>query len=200
MPNKEHATSYTGRDGYIMGQALVYAIAHIQSLPREKQEYSNMCDMCIIARESDSSFFLPSYVISVFGHTGIKVDLWPEGEPVDERGIAQREAIETCLATWQEFIAKREAVKRNDGLVPADIPTFIRSFIDGQMSVTELDTFEKASMALQSWSNYFAVMDEMVKENDGIEFLEGGSNPAPLSEPEFIDLTEEDEASIKGAA
>lgn len=87
----------------------------------------------------------------------------------------------------------------NSGLVPTNIPTFIHSFIDREMSVIELDTFEKASMAFQSWSNYFAVMAEVVKRNDGIEFLVDGSTPAPLSEPEFIDMMAKDEASIKGA-
>ena len=88
----------------------------------------------------------------------------------------------------------------NSGLVPTDIPTFIRSLINKYMSIVELDTFEKASMAFQSWSEHFAGMAEVVKRNEGIEFLVDGSIPAPLSEPEFIDMTAEDEASIKGAA
>jgi len=109
MSTKKRATSYTGRDGYIMGQALVYAIAHIQSLPDEKQEFSNMCDMCIIAREAAFSVFMPSHVATVFAHTGAKVDLWPEGEPTDEGSIAQRESINTFLEEWQALNAQYEA-------------------------------------------------------------------------------------------
>jgi hypothetical protein len=106
MSKKSKATSHTGRDGYIMGQALVYAIAHIQGLPEEKQEFSNMCDMCTIAREAGFSVFLSSHVTSVFAHTGVKVNLWPEREPTDERGIAQREAINASFEAWQEFVAR----------------------------------------------------------------------------------------------
>lgn len=88
----------------------------------------------------------------------------------------------------------------DSGSVPTNISTFIRSFIDQGMSCHELDTFEKASMAFQSWSNYFAVMAEVVKRNDGIEFLVDGSTPAPLSNPKFIQLTDKDETYIRGEA
>ena len=41
-------TSITGRDGFIVPQAMLYAIGYIQSLPEERQEWSNMLDMCMI--------------------------------------------------------------------------------------------------------------------------------------------------------
>ncbi|MDX0889752.1 hypothetical protein U8C37_06695 [Sinorhizobium medicae] len=112
MSKKTKATSHTGRDGYIMGQALVYAIAHIQSLPEERQEFSNMCDMCIIARESGFSVFLPSHITGVFAHTGIKANLWPEGEPTSEKEIALYQSIERSFASWQGFVAECEAEQR----------------------------------------------------------------------------------------
>jgi hypothetical protein len=40
----------TGRDGYIIRQALAYAIKLIEALPADRQEYSNMCDMIQILR------------------------------------------------------------------------------------------------------------------------------------------------------
>lgn len=87
----------------------------------------------------------------------------------------------------------------NSSLVRVNIAEYISLQIERQMSTFNLDTFEKASMAFQSWSNHFAVMAEVVKRNRGIEFWWDSSIPAPLSEPEFINMTAEDEASIKGA-
>ncbi len=75
MPNNN---SITGRDDYIRDEALVYAIAHIQSLPREKQEVTNMCDMCKIARATIGLNTLAFYALGVERHTGIAVDIWPE--------------------------------------------------------------------------------------------------------------------------
>jgi hypothetical protein len=40
----------TGRDAYIMSQALVFAIGHIQRFPPKQQQWSNMVDMCRLAR------------------------------------------------------------------------------------------------------------------------------------------------------
>jgi hypothetical protein len=46
------------------------------------------------------------------------------------------------------------------GLETSNIPAFVRSVIEGHMSVYECDTFEKASEVFQYWSNFFAVMSE----------------------------------------
>jgi len=37
--------SITGRDGYIIAQALAYAIVAMDQIPRERQEFSNHQDM-----------------------------------------------------------------------------------------------------------------------------------------------------------
>jgi hypothetical protein len=45
MAKRSRSTqSITGRDDYIMSQALVIAIGHIQRLPQEQQAWSNMVD------------------------------------------------------------------------------------------------------------------------------------------------------------
>jgi hypothetical protein len=38
----------TGRDSYILAKALAYAVACIDSLPREKQEVSDRDDMAVL--------------------------------------------------------------------------------------------------------------------------------------------------------
>jgi hypothetical protein len=42
---KPKPTSITGRDGYIIAQALAYAIVAIDQLPEERQEFSNQQGM-----------------------------------------------------------------------------------------------------------------------------------------------------------
>lgn len=71
----------TGRDNYITGQALVYAIAAIQSLPEERQEHSNMLDMCDLARATFEPTTLAHVVAGVEHHTQESVDLhFPQGD------------------------------------------------------------------------------------------------------------------------
>lgn len=43
--HRRQGTSVTGRDGYIMAQALAYAILTIEALPEPQQEWSNKEDM-----------------------------------------------------------------------------------------------------------------------------------------------------------
>lgn len=71
----------TGRDDYITAQALIYAIAHIQSLPEERQEHSNMLDMCDLARATYEAESLACIVAVVEHHTEMHIDLhFPKGE------------------------------------------------------------------------------------------------------------------------
>jgi hypothetical protein len=73
---KDKTETITGRDGYIVQRALIYAIAHIQSLPLEAQEGSDMADMCAIARAHDA-VAMGMYAGHVSDHTGVTVELWP---------------------------------------------------------------------------------------------------------------------------
>lgn len=72
-------TSITGRDGYIVPQGLLYAIGYIQSLPMERQEWSNMWNMCMIVRAHSSPFTI-GLILDLERFHGFKVDLWPEDD------------------------------------------------------------------------------------------------------------------------
>lgn len=87
----------TGRDGYIITKALAYAIAHIQSLPFEKQERSDMMDMCrILLAAEDQTIALQIY--DVIRHTGSTPDLWDECD-VDHQRRAEIHKLITQAAT-----------------------------------------------------------------------------------------------------
>lgn len=146
-------TSITGRDGYIVNQALLYAIAHIQSLPPEKQEWSNMRDMCAIVR-AHGSFFTLNQSWSVEHHTGIIPNLWPEPE---------EELTNEDRAAREEF----ETNRRN--------------------------LVEMMQRVARSWEEAVSATEEAEAD-----FIEGG--PFPNAEPEFVEMTPEDEASIQGKA
>lgn len=101
MNANENSNSITGRDGYIVNQALLYAIAHIQSLPEEKQEWSNMRDMCAIVR-ADMAFFTIQLVCGVEHHTGIVPNLWPEpDEYLTEQERYERDSFCRTLHDWK---------------------------------------------------------------------------------------------------
>lgn len=62
-----------------------------------------------------------------------------------------------------------------------------------------MSAWERAANAAEENPKYHSLIDTTAEQDD-VDFMEDGSSPVPLSEPEFIDMTEEDEASIKGAA
>lgn len=71
--------SITGRDGYIVPQAMLYGIGYIQSLPPERQEWSNMLDMCLIVRAQKSPFTI-THILNLERFHGFRINLWPEDE------------------------------------------------------------------------------------------------------------------------
>lgn len=75
-PNAESSGGITGRDGYIVCKALAYAIAYIQSLPKERQEYSDCCDMVELLRHyMPDALSLTLLAKGVDAHTGTTPDL-----------------------------------------------------------------------------------------------------------------------------
>jgi hypothetical protein len=93
---KDKAASIAGRDGYIVKRALLYAIAHIRSLPPEEQEGSDMADMCAIARAHDAST-MGAYAADVCTHTGVAVELWPGEALRDSWDLAWAGAFNDAL-------------------------------------------------------------------------------------------------------
>ncbi|HZZ63764.1 MAG TPA: hypothetical protein VFE63_21810 [Roseiarcus sp.] len=92
---KDKATSITGRDGYIVPQALIYAIAHIQSLPSKEQEWSNMADMCAIARAHDAST-MGAHAADVYAHTGPSGGTLAGRSPPRRLGFGLGRGIQRC--------------------------------------------------------------------------------------------------------
>ncbi|WP_028713876.1 hypothetical protein [Paracoccus sp. J55] len=102
--------SVTGRDGYIAVKALVYAIAHIQSLPEDRQEYRDMLDMCDLVYESGlSQSLIDMIVYDVERHVQHEVNLYPS-EGMDKERSAMRARIDAMK------VALAEAIRRfNEG-------------------------------------------------------------------------------------
>jgi hypothetical protein len=84
------SNSVTGRDGYITTQALIYAISHIQSLSEERQEFSNMCDMCAILRCNVTIEGLVSMAYLVEAHTGVSINIWPNDKSKKARAYSEK--------------------------------------------------------------------------------------------------------------
>lgn len=104
--NAAPVATITGRDGYILDKALIYAIAHIQSLPEHKRERSDMEDMCALAKASGSPFILQS-LLGVEWHTGIKAELWPQpDDELSEREKAERDQFRSSYDAFSEMIRK----------------------------------------------------------------------------------------------
>ncbi|QEU08696.1 hypothetical protein [Paracoccus yeei] len=87
-----NAASATGRDGYIMVKALVYAIARIQSLPDDRQEHGDMMDMCELVYESElPEGTLDMILMEVEHSVQHEIDLFPgEGGEGDRRDMRAR--------------------------------------------------------------------------------------------------------------
>ncbi|KRW96245.1 hypothetical protein [Paracoccus sp. MKU1] len=100
------AASVTGRDGYIVAKALVYAIAHIQSLPEERQEYGDMLDMCDLVYKSGLPQSLIDMIVhDVERHVRQEVNLYPL-EGMDKERSAMRARIDAMKAALAEAIRR----------------------------------------------------------------------------------------------
>ena len=92
----------TGRDSYIEAKALIYAIAMIQSLPEDRQEWSDMRDMCAIAR-TIPSHGLATLIYETQGHTGTVIDIWPDhDEDLTEHECREKKAFKFAVGSHVE--------------------------------------------------------------------------------------------------
>ena len=110
----------TGRDGYIVIQALLYAIARIQSLPADRQEWANMRDMCELVRAgADARPQFWHIVWGVESHVDQEIDLWPDSE-------AMTDADRELRAHLRSRIRKAQARFEATGLALEAPPRAIR--------------------------------------------------------------------------
>lgn len=96
-------------------QGLLYGIAHIQSLPPERQELSSMCEMCDLVRKFLDTDGVRSVAIILWGiehHVGFEIDLWPipggpgpHGSYSDEE-MERHEALRQMIKEWKEQFAQ----------------------------------------------------------------------------------------------
>lgn len=99
----------TGRDSYIQAKALIYAIAMIQSLPKDRQEWSDMRDMCAIARTIDPTS-LANLIYQTQRHTGITIDIWPDrDEDLTEYDRREKKALKANIGSYIEKMAQQVA-------------------------------------------------------------------------------------------
>lgn len=120
------ATSDAALDGNITLQALLYAVACIQNLPKDRQERSNMVAMCALARDSDGP--LPFLLWGVEHHVGHEIDLWPvhggdgsNGEYTDAE-LNARDTVRAQIADWKRQFEASGALK---DAPPSNVITFL---------------------------------------------------------------------------
>lgn len=100
------AASATGRDGYIIAKALAYAIARIQSLPDDRQEYGDILDMCALLHERDlPQSMLDMILLDVERHVQHEVDVYPGEDSEDERQ-AMRARLNIIKARQDEAVRR----------------------------------------------------------------------------------------------
>lgn len=80
----------TGRDGMIIVQGLLYGIAAIQALPEHQQPFSNMVDMCAIARALGAHDNWTILVYEIECKLGVEIELWPDREAMTKLDVAKR--------------------------------------------------------------------------------------------------------------
>lgn len=125
----ETATSVTNRDDHITLQALLYAVACIQSLPEDRQERSIMVDMCAQARHmAGDEIARPLW--SVEHHVGYEIDLWP-AHGGDEPGNLYTEDEYDMRDNVRRWIDKRKARFAETGALEDAPPSEVVKFIGG---------------------------------------------------------------------
>lgn len=96
----------TNRESYITLQALLYAVARIQTLPEDQQEYSNMANMCALARRVGGQE-LAFILWGVEHHVGHEINLWPadHGDEPDnhytDEEVDHQNAVRSQINAWK---------------------------------------------------------------------------------------------------
>jgi hypothetical protein len=99
----------TRRDDYIESQALVLAIGYIQSLPRKQQQWSNMNDMCKIARAKFYPTAIADHVATLYFSTSALITLFPDDED-DTIDLDWKADFDRIVSN---MIEQRESLTRN---------------------------------------------------------------------------------------
>jgi hypothetical protein len=105
MNNPTVANTDSARVNRIHAKALIYAIASIQGLRDEAQEWSDMRDMCAIARTIEPAT-LAKLVADVRAFTGTTVDIWPDHD--DDLNEMERREKKVFKAVLAEHVAALE--------------------------------------------------------------------------------------------
>lgn len=104
----EAMPSAADRNSIVSHNALIYAIAHIQALPVEQQEYSDMCDMCALVRAQRSPFTIP-LLARIEAETGRSVNLWPDTGEFSDCEIQEKRDIENRVSEWMKHYREKAA-------------------------------------------------------------------------------------------
>ena len=130
MTTPATATPVPNRDDHITLQALIYAVACIQSLPEDRQERINMIEMCAIARRIITPT-LSFVLFGVEGHVGHAVDVWPAHGGGEANGLYTDEELDRRDFVRNEVTAMQAKFAASKALIDAPPSTVVR-FLDGE--------------------------------------------------------------------
>lgn len=183
MARREGRTaSVTGRDGYITNKALLYAIAHIQSLPPELQEWSDMYDMCLLAR-ARLGVHTFAQAIGVESHTGRPFTLWPERE--EELTAGEREKRDEFTAQLDQFRSQAQRARAETTTRAMEAryefvrPIGLGEFAANLASLTEREDITGATFSIcEAPSGFVAI--EHPDETGSFSCIQGAVDDIPV--------------------
>lgn len=129
MPPMKAATPNFARPSYLMIKAMLYSIAYIQALARDRQEASDMAQMCEIVRSMNlPPADLADLIFGVQHHVQHEIDLWPQGWGDEADGSYSGQEIAAQLNLAAALDKLERAFKRGGALndaPPSDVVKFI---------------------------------------------------------------------------
>lgn len=134
------AMSANAREGFTLLKGLLYAIGCIQSLPDDRQERSDMIEMCAIARRvltSGPEDVMLNLLWSAEHHIGQKIDLWPAHGGEELNGLYTDEELDR-RDDVRGWIDDREAQFQKTGALKDAPPSNVVTFIDGPDDLGDL--------------------------------------------------------------
>lgn len=126
----EATTPHVRNDGANL-KTMLYAIACIQSLPGDRQERSDMLDMCALARSEIGFGNLAFALYGVESHVGHQIDLWPAHGGSEIDGSYSDEELDTREAV-REGIDYLKSKFASTGLLIDAPPSNVVKFLGEQ--------------------------------------------------------------------
>jgi len=102
------------RERFVADKIIIYGIAHVQRLPREKQSRSDMNEACRVLRQNSGPGYLGTLLHQVQNATGMRINIFTDMDDEEEVSDEFLMFSEICHSTASSLEKELSGLNFND--------------------------------------------------------------------------------------